>query len=168
VVAEACETPQPPLPSFLNESIISGTFKVCLSPSMKIKLWQFEYDFDKEDAKIVIPVLLLALGLAFTPLNKSALWSGFVVYYLLYFFLMPFLIALQDHLFIPVRHWLFFRCPYCKSRDVFLQGYEGYHSDELYAWHLCNHCGETLILINDRLIKPGPDRGSKELTASKF
>lgn len=131
---------------------------------MKIKLWQFEYDFDKDDAKIVIPVLLLALGLAFTPLNKSALWSGAVVYYLLYFFLKPGISGLKDHLVAPIHHWLFFRCPYCKSRDVFLQGYQGYHSDEFYGWHLCNHCGETLILLNNgRLIKPGPGRGAKEL-----
>jgi hypothetical protein len=26
---------------------------------MKIKLWQWEYDFDKEDAKIVVPLILL-------------------------------------------------------------------------------------------------------------
>ena len=28
---------------------------------MKIKLWQWEYDFDKEDAKIVAPLALLGL-----------------------------------------------------------------------------------------------------------
>ena len=33
---------------------------------MKLKLWQFEWSFLGEDAKIAIPVLLLALGLAFT------------------------------------------------------------------------------------------------------
>jgi len=30
---------------------------------MKIKLWQLEYDFDKEDAKIVVPLILLLLGI---------------------------------------------------------------------------------------------------------
>ena len=29
---------------------------------MKIKLWQWEYDFDKEDAQIVVPLALLLLG----------------------------------------------------------------------------------------------------------
>jgi hypothetical protein len=84
---------------------------------MKIKLLQFEYDFDKEDAKIVVPVLLLTLGLAFTPLKKAMLWSGAVTYYALYFFLKPFVSALNDL-------WLkfHFRCPHCKSRDVFEQG----------------------------------------------
>jgi hypothetical protein len=130
---------------------------------MKIKLWQFEYDFDKDDAKIVIPVLLLTLGLAFTPINKSALWSGAVAYYLLYFFLKPFFVGLKN-LFAPVQHWLFFRCPHCKSRDVFEQGYQEYHGDVPYAWHLCNHCGETSILLNNgRLIKPGPGQGARAL-----
>lgn len=128
---------------------------------MKIKLWQFEYDFDKDDAKIVIPVLLLALGLSFTPLNKSALWSGAVVYYALYFFLKPFFGAVKDL-------WLrfHFRCPHCKSRDVFEQGLAEYHGDVPYYWHLCNHCGETsILLLNGRLVKPGPGRGAKAAKA---
>jgi len=120
---------------------------------MKIELWQFKYDFDKEDAQIVIPVLLLALGLAFTPINKAALWSGAVIYYALYFFLKPTVVALKDHLFAPIRQWLFFRCPHCKSRDVFLQGYQGYHSDEQYAFHRCNKCGQTSVLVGQRLLK---------------
>ena len=145
--------------------MFSETFKVCLSPAVKIELWQFKYDFDKDDAKIVIPVLLLALGLAFTPLNKSWLWSGAVVYYVLYFFLKPFWIALGG-LFEKIHHWWMFRCPFCKSRDVFLQGYGGYHSDEFYGWHLCNHCGETVILLHSgKLIKPGPGRGAKAAQA---
>jgi hypothetical protein len=125
---------------------------------MKIELWQFKYDFDKEDAQIVIPVLLLALALAFTPLNKVALWSGAVGYYALYFFLKLGLVVLND------LHLKFhFRCPHCKSRDVIEQGYQNYHSDVPYKWHLCNHCGETSIqLLNGRLIKPGPGRGALE------
>lgn len=126
---------------------------------MKIKLWQFEYDFDKDDAKIVIPVLLLSLGLAFTPLNKSVLWSGAVAYYALYFFLKPSVVALKE-----ARGRFLFRCPHCKSHDVFEQGYQEYHGDIPYMWHLCNCCGETSILLNDgRLIKPGPGRAAKKL-----
>lgn len=132
---------------------------------MKIRLWQFEYDFNKEDAKIVIPLALLVLGLAFTPLNKSVLWSGAVAYYLLYFFLKPCALGLKG-MFVEFRSWLRSRCPYCESREVFLQGYEGYHSDEQYAWHLCNHCGETLILVNGRFIKPGPGKAAKALKSS--
>ena len=122
---------------------------------MKIKLWQWEYDFDKDDAKIVIPLILLLLGLVFTPLRKDALWGGAVAYYLLYFFLGPCFLTLKE-LFTRLRHWLFFRCPYCKSPEVILQGYEGYHSDEYYAYHLCNRCRETSVLVNGRLIKTGP------------
>lgn len=133
---------------------------------MKIKLWQFEYDFDKEDAQIVIPVLLLALGLAFTPLNKSWLWSGAVVYYALYFFLKPSISALHDL-------WLkfHFRCPHCKSRAVVYRGMNNYHGDVPYDWYLCNHCGEDSIYLNisnKRLVKPGPGRGKvEELESSK-
>jgi hypothetical protein len=132
---------------------------------MKIELWQFKYDFDKDDAKIVIPVLLLALGVAFVPINKLALWSGAVVYYALYFFLKPIFTGLNDR-------WqkIHFCCPHCKSRDVILQGMNNYHGDVPYDWYLCNHCGETSIHLNlssGRLVKPGPGRGAKELSAGK-
>ena len=127
---------------------------------MKIKLWQFEYDFDKEDAKIVVPLVLLPLGLAFTQLKKEALWIGAVAYYLLYFFIKPCFLGLKG-LVAGIRTWLFFRCPYCKSREVVLQGYQGYHSDECYAFYLCNQCRETSVLVNERLIKA--TRGKPEI-----
>ena len=92
------------------------------------------------------------LCLSFTQLNKEALWVGAVAYYVLYFFLKPCLLAMAE-LFGRSRNWLLFRCPYCKSREVILQGYQGYHSDEHYAYYLCNHCRETSVLVNDRLIK---------------
>ncbi len=119
---------------------------------MKIKLWQWEYDFDKEDAKIVVPLVLLLLGLTLTPLNKATLWGGAVAYYLLYFLLVPCVLGLKT-LFGALHHWLIFRCPYCKSREVILQGYEDYHSDEQYAFHLCNECRKTSVLVNQKLIK---------------
>ena len=129
-----------------------------------MKLLQWEFEFDNADAKIVIPVLLLLLALTLTPLNKVALWSGAVVYYLLYFFLKPLLRALKDEVFAPICQWFFFKCPHCKSRDVFEQGWQEYHGDIPYTWHLCNHCGETSILLNNgRLIKPGPGKGTKAL-----
>ena len=119
---------------------------------MKLKLWQFEWDFDKDDAKIAVPILLLALGLAFTRLTKTWLLVGAVVYYLLYFFLKPGYEGLRRWLVI-VRLWKSRKCPSCKSRNVFLQGYDGYHSDEQYAYHACNDCGRTCILVNFRMIK---------------
>ena len=131
---------------------------------MKLKFWQFEWDFDKDDAKIAIPVLLLALGLAFTPLDKTWLLLGAVVYYLLYFFLGHVFSAVRQ-LVERVRTWLFHRCPWCRSRDVILQGYQGYKSDEQYAYHTCNECGETSILVNERLIKA--KASSRELNAKE-
>jgi hypothetical protein len=40
---------------------------------MKIELWQREFDFDKEDAETVVPLVLLLLGMVFTQLNKARL-----------------------------------------------------------------------------------------------
>jgi hypothetical protein len=124
---------------------------------MKIKLWQWEYDFDKEDAKIVVPLILVLLGLTLTQLRKDALLGGAVAFYLLYFFLPPCLLTLKE-LFARMRHWLVFRCPYCKSREIILQGYQEYNSDEQYAYHLCNSCRQTSVLVNDRLITTNPPK----------
>ncbi|MDE3062937.1 MAG: hypothetical protein KGJ51_07740, partial [Acidobacteriota bacterium] len=108
--------------------------------------------FDKDDAKIIVPLILVVLGLWLTPINKLALLGGAGAYYLLYFFLRQSLVAL-GRFFATVRHWLFFRCPHCKSRELILQGYQGYHSDELYGYHLCNRCKETSVEVNNKLIK---------------
>lgn len=129
---------------------------------MKIKLWQWEYDFDKEGENRV-PLVLLLLGLTLTPLRKDWLIGGAAAYYLLYFFLPPCLSAIKKLFAFAVahlRHWLFFKCPYCKSREVFLQRYQGYHSDEHYAIHLCNRCRETSVLIDhkDKLIAANPSK----------
>lgn len=119
---------------------------------MKIKLWQWECDFDKSDAEIVVPLVLLSLGLALTTLNKTWLWIGGVGYYLLYFFLRRCVLGVS-RLVGKLHHWWIFRCPYCKSPEVILQGYQGYHSDELYAFYLCNQCRKTAVLVNEQLIK---------------
>lgn len=120
---------------------------------MKIKLGQWgEFDFDRADAELIFPLLLLLLGLTFAPFNKAWLLCGGVAYYLLYFFLKPSALGIKK-LFGRVHHWWTFRCPYCNSRDMILQGYQGYHSDEQYAFHLCNRCMSTSVLVNDRLLK---------------
>jgi hypothetical protein len=119
---------------------------------MRIKLWQLEYDFGKEDAEIVVPVILLVLGLGFVQFKKEWLWAGTAAYYLLYFFLRPSLSTLHGLLERALRWWRF-RCPYCKRREVVLQGYQEYHSDEHYAYYFCNNCSATSVLVNERLIK---------------
>jgi hypothetical protein len=127
---------------------------------VKIKLWAWEYNFDKEDAKIVVPIVLLLLGLAFTQLKKDWLLLGAVTYYLLYFFLPPFLRGLQQFFgrqFGQLRSWIVFRCPYCKSRELILQGYQEFHSDEFYAYRICNRCKKTSVLVNEKLLKANPD-----------
>lgn len=136
------------------DPLISDFHRAIILPKsrMKIKLWQFEYDFDDKDAQIVVPVLLLILGLVFTNLNKEMLWGGAVVYYLLYFFLKPTFSAIAD-LGSRFLAWKRFKCSACGSRELIMQGYQGYHSDEHYAFYLCNRCHETHVLIGDRLIK---------------
>jgi len=119
---------------------------------MKIKLWQSEYDFDKEDAEIILPILLLVLGLIFTQFNKEVLWGGSAAYYLLYFFLKP-CCSVVAGAYARVRSWWHFRCPSCKSRELIFQGYQGYHSDEEYAYCLCNRCHETAVMVGERLLK---------------
>ena len=119
---------------------------------MKIKLWQFEYDFDQKDAQIVLPVLLLVLGLIFTNLNKEVLWGGTVAYYLLYFFVKPTFLTIAE-LSTRFLSWKRFRCPSCKSRELIMQGYQGYHSDEHYPYYLCNRCHETVVMVGERLLK---------------
>jgi hypothetical protein len=48
---------------------------------MTIKLGNWaDYDFDKEDAKIAVPLILLLLGLALTPLRKEWLLAGVASY----------------------------------------------------------------------------------------
>jgi hypothetical protein len=40
---------------------------------MKIKFWQFEYDFDRDDAKIVIPIAVLLIAVSVT--NTNPVWD---------------------------------------------------------------------------------------------
>jgi len=80
---------------------------------MKLKIGQWgEYDFDKEDAKIAVPLILLVPALAFTQLRKDWLIGGVAAYYLMYFFVPPCSLALKK-LFARMHHWHTFRCPYC-------------------------------------------------------
>jgi len=118
---------------------------------MKLKFWQSEFEFDRDDAVIVIPIILLLLSFA-TPLPNVWLLVWFTAYYAVLFF--------GGRLAEAAKKWFkwlhtlwFYRCPYCKSREIFLQGYQGYHSDEHYGYWLCNNCGETSVHIGDRLIK---------------
>ncbi|SRR6266566_2501079 len=128
---------------------------------MKSKLWQLEYDFDKEDAKIVVPLILLLLGMTLTQLRKDWMLGGVAAYYLLYFFLPPCIAALKK-LFAWVRHRFAFRCPYCKSREIILQGLQEFHGDIPYDHYFCNRCRETSVWVNaggvDKMIAPTPSK----------
>lgn len=117
---------------------------------MKIKFWNFEYEFDTEDAKIVVPLVLVILSLIFTQFNKEILLTLTSLYYILYFFSQSFLLKIKA----LWNNWYRFRCPSCKSKKVFLQGYQGYKSDEQYPYYLCADCHQTSVLIGSGLIIP--------------
>jgi hypothetical protein len=115
---------------------------------MKLKLWQFEYDFDRDDAKIVVPTILLLVALTATSLNPILSVGLTTVYYLLYFFLMDAVRAIRDRF----AKWNM-RCPKCKNRKILLQGYQPYKSDEHYAYYFCDSCKTKSILTDGGLLQ---------------
>ncbi len=115
---------------------------------MKIKFWQFEYDFDRDDAKIVIPVILLLAAISATNLDPVWLIGSTAIYYLLYFFMMDAVAAVKSQL-VKLK----MRCPKCKNRKIILQGYQAYKSDEHYAYYFCDNCKTTSILTDAGLLK---------------
>jgi len=124
---------------------------------MKIKLGSWaDYDFDKEDAKIAVPLILLLLGLTLTPLRKEWLLAG-VATYSLYFFLPPCYAAIKK-LSARLHHWRTFRCPYCKGHELILQGIQEFHGDIPYDWYLCHRCRESSVYVNtfgaEKMIAP--------------
>jgi hypothetical protein len=125
---------------------------------MKIKIGSWaDYDFDKEDAKIAVPLILLLLGLTLTPLKKEWLLAGVTIYYALYFFLPPCFAAIKK-LFAQIDHWRRFRCPYCKSHELILQGMQEFHGDIPYDHYFCHRCRETCVFVNtygaEKMIAP--------------
>jgi hypothetical protein len=78
---------------------------------MKLKFWRFEYEFDRDDAKVVVPTILLLLGVIFTKIDPSILLALAAVYYLLYFFSAGATTAIKGHV-----AKLKMRCPHCKNR----------------------------------------------------
>ena len=117
---------------------------------MKIKFWTFEYDFDRDDAKIVVPIALLGIAISVTNVNPIWLLAIIVTYYLLYFFsgdAAEFIRAYVE------RQKM--RCPHCKNRKIILQGYQGYKSDEQYPYYFCDSCETTSVLTDGGLLKIG-------------
>lgn len=141
------------------------------SKPMKIKIGSWaDYDFDKEDAKIAVPLILLLLGLTLTPLRKEWLLAGVTAYYAAYFFLPPSYAAIKK-LFARIHHWRTFRCPYCKSHELILQGIQEFHGDIPYDWYFCHRCRESSVYVNtfgaEKMIAPNPSKlkaGRRTLT----
>jgi hypothetical protein len=76
---------------------------------MKLKFLQCEYEFDKEDAKIVVPIIILLLSVSFAKFNNGILII--VIYYLLYLFS-----SIQIEIIKNILLKIEFRCQKCKSR----------------------------------------------------
>lgn len=126
---------------------------------MKFKFLQAEFEFNKDDAKIAVPLVLLGLGMAFTPAPRPWLLVSAAVYYLLLFFLLE-----------PLKKWLIglyykwvCRCPYCKSHRTVMLGMQNYLGDIPYDWYRCNDCGKESVLLENELVQPDP-RKKRNLT----
>ena len=121
---------------------------------MKLKFLKVEFEFDKDDAQIVVPLILLVLGLTLTPLPKTWLLAGAVVYYMLFFFIPKTVEPLKKWLVRQYNKWAY-KCPYCKSQHTVMLGLQEYLGDIPYNWSRCNDCGEESVFLDDRLVKPG-------------
>ncbi len=115
---------------------------------MKLKIWQFEYDFDRDDAKIVVPIILVLVAVSTTNLPAALLVGLAAGYYLLYFFLKDAVAAIKSSI-----GKLKMRCPKCGNRKIILQGYQGYKSDEQYPYYLCDSCKTTSVLTDGGLLE---------------
>lgn len=89
---------------------------------MKFRFLQAKVEFDREDAKIAVPLVLLALAMVFTPILKMWLLVGAGAYYLLLLFLLEPLKKLTQLLF----NKRFSRCPHCKGSHTVLLGLQEY------------------------------------------
>lgn len=117
---------------------------------MKFKFGQFsEFEFDKDDAKIAVPLVLLLVAVAVTPLPKVWLLAGFGVYYAVLFFARLITEPLQQW-----RKMRGFRCPYCKSLHTVELGLQEYLGDVPHYWFRCNECGKESVSVDNKLMVP--------------
>lgn len=115
---------------------------------MKLKFWQGEFEFDRDDAVIVVPIILLLLSFA-TPLPRVWLLVGFGTYYAVLFF--------AEKLAQPFKKWFEmrgYRCPYCKSWHTVVLGLNNYLGDCPYYFYKCNDCGQESIEMHGSLVEP--------------
>ncbi|MGB9369478.1 MAG: hypothetical protein WCE79_26065 [Xanthobacteraceae bacterium] len=116
---------------------------------MKLKLWQLgEFEFGRDDAKIIVPLILLLLVLLAAPVHLVWVLPIAAVYYLLLFFWKDVAAAVERF-----RQWQRMRCPKCKNRKIYLQGYQGYNSDEQHPHYFCENCKTTSILTGGGLLE---------------
>lgn len=115
---------------------------------MKLKFLQGEFEFDRDDAVIVIPIILLLLSFA-TPLPKVWLLAGFAAFYAIFFF--------SGKLVESIKKWFVqrsYRCPFCKGRHTIVLGMAEYIGDCPYYFYKCNDCGRESIDLNGTLVQP--------------
>ena len=108
---------------------------------MKIKVFQFEISFNKNDAGIGLPLLFLFLAW-WEISNKLALIAVAVLYYLIF--------AAINYMSKIKAHFLrkkFERCPGCKSRHIVLQGYQNLSvTDEQIPFYYCTVCKKSSLM----------------------
>lgn len=117
---------------------------------MKFKFWKSEFEFDGDDAKVVVPIILLLIAVLATNLDPIWLIGSLAIYFVLYFLWDDAVSAIKQ--FISNRNM---RCPKCKNRKIILQGYQPYKSDEHYPYYFCDSCKTTSILTDGGLLEIG-------------
>jgi hypothetical protein len=111
---------------------------------MKLKLWQFEYSFDKEDAKIAVPIILYLFA---SNVYDQKIILPFISFYYFTYFFGPQMILKMSGLYEDNK----MKCPQCRSKKIILRGYNTYRSDEHHAFYLCTNCKTTALLTNGGL-----------------
>lgn len=127
---------------------------------MKFKFLQAEFEFDKDDARIAVPLVLLPLAMAFTPIPKLWLLVGASAYYLFLLFLLDPMKKLIENQ-CRIRRY---RCPYCRSLHTVEIGLSEYLGDVPYYWYRCNDCGDQSVFVDNKLLIPSPGRKRKLTT----
>jgi hypothetical protein len=116
---------------------------------MKFKFGQIgETEFDREDAKIAIPLILLLLDMAVATFSKGRIFVTPIVYYLWLFFGREWIHRIMKKFTV----WRHYRCPRCKSHETLFLGLKDYCGNR-YTWYECNSCHRRLIEANERLLE---------------
>jgi DNA-directed RNA polymerase subunit RPC12/RpoP len=113
---------------------------------MKIKFPKFEFEFGKEDAEIVVPLVLLGVSFFAIPNYRGILFVITTIYFLI--LLLCKIVTPQIKLLILKRR---LKCPVCKSRLIILEGLRPYNSGVEHEVYKCTECQKYSIMTEGGL-----------------